>query len=92
MSKKSGMYEEDYYYEELVDEEEYLEELEEKTFICRNCNKEFDERMGDDFILICDNCASNFNMAKIWNDYVLGIILEEELDNFDLDKYRLLIM
>lgn len=70
------------------DAEEVREYFNEPTFECRVCNKECTVDSGDDYILICDECAENYNMDKMWNDFDTGKLTEEQLKSVDLEKYK----
>jgi hypothetical protein len=62
-----------------VDEEEDEEDLEDDTpeeeqFTCRVCKKVVDVDEGDDLIDVCDNCAAQYDIGKLWDDYDSGKI------------------
>lgn len=71
------------------DDNSELEEFKEEEFKCRVCGGVFDNTLGDDLIQLCDECAENYNIDKIWSEYDKGIIKEDELKNLDLKKYLL---
>ena len=62
-------------------------EYEEDLHICRVCRKEFDFTSGDDFVMICDQCAENYNLDQIWTDFDTGKILEDEIQDLELKDY-----
>jgi hypothetical protein len=74
--------------EEVIEDEED-DTLDEETFVCRVCHKNTNADEGDDLITICDNCADNFDIDKIWADFDNEKILEENLKSFNLDPYRI---
>jgi rubredoxin len=77
---------------DLVDEnseEEDDSELDEEKFKCKVCGEVFDGTEGDDLILLCDGCAENYNVDKIWSEYDKDIITDDDLKNLDLKKYLL---
>ncbi|MBD3353588.1 MAG: hypothetical protein GF364_19045 [Candidatus Lokiarchaeota archaeon] len=85
--KKVDDWEDDYYDDEA---DEVLEEyFSEEPFKCRVCGKEVTVEDGDDYVKICDECAENYNMDKLWNDYDVGKLTDEDLAKVDLEKYRL---
>ena len=43
---------------------------------------------GDDYVLICDKCAEDFNMDQLWSDFDTEKLKEEELKTVDLELYR----
>jgi hypothetical protein len=67
--------------------EDYDEEVEE--FQCRVCGKDCTHENGDDYVLLCDDCAENYNMDKLWADWEEDKITEEELKTVDLNKYKI---
>ena len=73
--------------EDLNDDEEAIDE-EEEIYTCKICGKDFDITMGDDYLLLCDECAEDFDTDLIWSDYDKGKISEEELGKLDLEEYR----
>jgi len=85
--KKAPIDEEEWEEEEEDFDEEFKDENDE-IFKCRVCGKNFTYIDGDDYILVCDDCAENYNMDQIWGDYDTGKIREEDLTKFDLKKYR----
>jgi len=88
MAKKKEEFEdEDDEEEDLDDEEE--DDFEEEKFTCRVCKKQVTVDEGEDNFALCDNCAKNFDVEKIWADFDNEKILEENLKTFDLEKYRL---
>ncbi|MHA1338533.1 MAG: hypothetical protein ACTSRZ_02905 [Promethearchaeota archaeon] len=86
MAKKKIDYEEEDIEE---DYDEFDDELEEIKFKCRVCGKEVTLEDGDDYLLLCDECAENYDVDKIWDDFDAGKIEEEELSKIDLEKYKL---
>jgi len=88
MAKKKDDYEEEEFEEEEFEDEDE-DELEEVSFKCRVCGKEVTLEEGDDYLLLCDNCASNYDIDKIWDDFDAGKIEEEELSKIDLNQYKL---
>ena len=71
------------------DDDSDLEEFKEEEFNCRVCGNLVDGTLGDDLIQLCDECAENYNVDKIWSEFDKGIIEEDELKNLDLKKYLL---
>jgi hypothetical protein len=72
-------------FEEEFEEDE--EEFEEDTFTCRICRKECEFGEGDDLILVCDECAPDYDFDKLWDAYEEGEIGDDELPIIDLDPY-----
>ena len=71
------------------DDDSELEEFKEEEFNCRVCGNLVDGTLGDDLIQLCDECAENYNVDKIWIEFDKGTIEEDELKNLDLKKYLL---
>ena len=71
------------------DDDSDLEEFKEEEFNCRVCGNLVDGTLGDDLIQLCDECAENYNVDKIWSEFDKEIIEEDELKNLDLKKYLL---
>ena len=61
------------------DDDSDLEEFKEEEFNCRVCGNLVDGTLGDDLIQLCDECAENYNVDKIWSEFDKGIIEEDEL-------------
>lgn len=87
MAKKKPVEEE---VEESDEEEEGEDDsIPEETFVCRVCKKNITADQGDDMIAICDDCASGYDVDKIWEDFDKEKILEENLKKFNLEPYML---
>lgn len=69
-------------------EDEDFEDEDDEVYQCRVCGREFTYRDGDDYILICDDCAENYNMDQIWSDFDSDKLKEEDLKTVDLKKYK----
>ena len=91
MAKKKNSKEDNDLIDENSDEEDdsESEEFKEEEFKCRVCGNLVDGTLGDDLIQLCDECAENYNVDKIWSEFDKGIIEEDELKNLDLKKYLL---
>ena len=89
--KKNSKEDNDLMNEDLEKEEDdsESEEFKEEEFNCRACSKVVDGTLGDDLIQLCDECAENYNVDKIWSEFDQGTIEEDDLKNLDLKKYLL---
>ena len=65
-----------------------FKEEEDEVFKCRVCGSECTYENGDDYILLCDNCAEDFNMDQIWTDFDTDKLKEKALKTVDLEQYR----
>jgi hypothetical protein len=81
-------FEEEYMDEDFEDEDEDFEDTDDEIFTCRVCGNEFTYQDGDDYLLLCDSCAENYNMDQIWTDFDTGKLKEEDLKTVDLDQYK----
>ena len=69
-------------------EEEDFEDEDDEIFECRICGAEFTYLDGDDYILLCDQCAEDYNMDQIWADFDIGKLKEADLKTVDLNQYK----
>ncbi len=76
------------YEEEDEEEEDEEEDEEDEVYQCRICGAKFTYVDGDDYILICDKCAENYNLDQIYADFDLGELSKEDLKTVDLSKYK----
>ncbi|HMF31630.1 MAG TPA: hypothetical protein VKK79_09460 [Candidatus Lokiarchaeia archaeon] len=81
---------EDHAEEDEEDEESAGEdEDEDDTFTCRLCGKTIDVGDGEETFALCDRCAKDFDVDKMWDDFDNEIITGSNAKTVSLDKYRL---
>jgi rubredoxin len=61
----------------------------ENVFTCRVCGYGFDDTTGQPILSLCDICAKDFDVEKIWEDINNNRISEEEINSFDIEKYKI---
>jgi cobalamin biosynthesis protein CobT len=83
---------EDHAEEDEEDEESAGEdegEDEDDTFTCRLCGKTIDVGDGEETFALCDHCAKDYDIDKMWDDFDNEIITGSNARTVSLDKYRL---
>ncbi len=63
-------------------------EEEEDTFVCRICKKNVDVGDGEETFALCDRCARDFDIDKMWEDFDDEVISEHQAKTINLDRYR----
>lgn len=76
-------------YDNFEDQNLKKKSNQDNVLFCRVCGYGFDDTTGQPILLICDNCAKDLDLDKIWQDINNNLISEEEMDSFDLEKYKL---
>lgn len=76
-------------YDDLEGQNPKKKTNQDNVIFCRVCGYGFDDTTGQPILLICDNCSKDFNIDKIWEDINNNLISEEEMESFDLEKYKL---
>ncbi len=61
---------------------------EEDTFICRLCKKNVDVGDGEETFALCDRCARDYDIDKMWEDFDDEKISEHQAKTINLDRYR----
>ncbi len=85
--------------EQDAEEEEEAEELEagdegdegnedDDTFVCRICKKTVDVGDGEETFALCDRCARDYDLDKMWDDLDDEVISEHQAKTMNLDRYR----
>jgi hypothetical protein len=81
--------------EDAEDEEEGEEteetdegDEEDDTFICRICKKTVDVGDGEETFALCDRCARDYDIDKMWDDLDDEVISEHQAKTINLDRYR----
>lgn len=68
---------------------EKVEEEEDDTFVCRLCGKTTDVGDGEETFALCDKCAKDYDIDKMWDDFDAEIISGSNARTVSLDKYRI---
>jgi CRISPR/Cas system-associated protein Cas10 (large subunit of type III CRISPR-Cas system) len=63
-------------------------EEEEDTFVCRLCGKAVDVGDGEETFALCDRCASQYDIDKMWDDLDDEKISEHQAKTINLGQYR----
>ncbi len=70
------------------EDEEGEGDEEEDTFVCRLCGKTTDVGDGEETFALCDRCARDYDLDKMWDDLDDEVISEHQAKTMNLDKYR----
>lgn len=70
------------------EEEESEGDEEEDTFTCRLCGKTVDVGDGEETFALCDHCARDYDIDKMWDDLDDEVISEHQAKTVSLDRYR----
>ncbi len=70
------------------EEEDTGGDEEEDTFQCRLCGKTTDVGDGEETFALCDRCARDYDLDKMWDDLDDEVISEHQAKTMNLDRYR----
>ena len=70
------------------EDEEFEDSDEDDTFVCRLCKKTVDVGDGEETFALCDRCARDYDLDKMWDDLDNEVISEHQAKTMNLDRYR----